>query len=102
MVPVTEQILTKLAQYGLSSKLALQVFNQYQDQSLPTIEANPYQLVEDIQGIGFKTADQLAEQLGIAADAPERYRAGLIHTLFGIVESIVKDFGSDSLYLVLV
>lgn len=77
----TEQILTKLAQYGLSSKLALQVFNQYQDQSLPTIEANPYQLVEDIQGIGFKTADQLAEQLGIAADAPERYRAGLIHTL---------------------
>ncbi|MGX7775661.1 SF1B family DNA helicase RecD2 [Streptococcus pluranimalium] len=77
----TEQILTKLAKYGLSSKLALQVFNQYQDQSISTVEENPYQLVEDIQGIGFKIADQLAEQLGIAADAPERYRAGLVHTL---------------------
>lgn len=77
----TEQVLTKLAKYGLSSKLALQVFNEYQDQSLPIIEENPYQLVEDIQGIGFKIADQLAEQLGIAADAPERYRAGLVHTL---------------------
>ncbi|MEQ9809710.1 SF1B family DNA helicase RecD2 [Streptococcus jiangjianxini] len=77
----TEQVLTKLAKYGLSSKLALQVFNQYQDQSLAIVEENPYQLVEDIQGIGFKIADQLAEQLGIAADATQRYRAGIIHTL---------------------
>ncbi|MDY4760676.1 ATP-dependent RecD-like DNA helicase [Streptococcus thoraltensis] len=76
-----EQVLTKLAKYGLTSKLALQVFNQYQDQSIAIVEENPYQLVEDIQGIGFKTADQLAEQLGIAADAAQRYRAGIIHTL---------------------
>ncbi|MGV3010899.1 SF1B family DNA helicase RecD2 [Streptococcus thoraltensis] len=76
-----EQVLTKLAKYGLTSKLALQVFNQYQDQSIAIVEENPYQLVEDIQGIGFKIADQLAEQLGIAADAAQRYRAGIIHTL---------------------
>ncbi|MFV8209862.1 ATP-dependent RecD-like DNA helicase [Streptococcus pluranimalium] len=77
----TEQVLAKLAQYGLPSKIALQVFNHYQDQSLPTIETNPYQLVEDIQGVGFKIADQVAERIGITADAPERYQAGLIHTL---------------------
>ncbi|MFU2164654.1 ATP-dependent RecD-like DNA helicase [Streptococcus pluranimalium] len=77
----TEQILTRLAKYGLSSKLALHIFNHYQDQSLAVIEDNPYQLVEDIKGIGFKIADQLAEQLGIAADAAQRYRAGLVHCL---------------------
>ena len=46
------------------------------------MEHHPYQLVEDIQGLGFKIADQLAEELGIASDAPERFRAGLIHSLF--------------------
>ncbi len=45
------------------------------------MEQQPYRLVEDIQGMGFKIADQLAEELGIASDAPERFRAGLIHTL---------------------
>ena len=46
------------------------------------MEQQPYRLVEDIQGMGFKIADQLAEELGIASDAPERFRAGLIHSLF--------------------
>ena len=45
------------------------------------MEQQPYRLVEDIQGMGFKIADQLAEELGIASDAPERFRAGLIHSL---------------------
>ena len=48
-------------------------FNQYKEDSLDIIQENPYQLVEDIQGIGFKIADQLAEQLGIEADAPQRF-----------------------------
>ena len=45
------------------------------------MEHYPYQLVEDIQGIGFKIADQLAQSLGIEGTAPERFRAGLLHTL---------------------
>lgn len=77
----TEQILTKLAKYGLPSKLAIQVYNHYQEKTLETITENPYHLVEDIRGIGFKIADQLAEQIGIEANSPERYRAGLLHTL---------------------
>lgn len=78
----TEQILTKLVNYGLTSRTAMSIFNQYQEESLDIIQENPYQLVEDIQGIGFKIADQLAEQLGIEADAPKRLQAALLHTLF--------------------
>lgn len=78
----TEQILAKLAEYGLTNRVAFEIFNQYKEESLDIIQENPYQLVEDIQGIGFKIADQLAEQLGIEADSPQRFRAALIHTLF--------------------
>lgn len=66
----TEIILAKLAEYGLTNRVAFEIFNQYKEDSLDIIQENPYQLVEDIQGIGFKIADQLAEQLGIEADAP--------------------------------
>nr|WP_045798461.1 ATP-dependent RecD-like DNA helicase [Streptococcus equinus] len=78
----TEQILAKLAEYGLTNRVAFEIFNQYKEESLDVIQENPYQLVEDIQGIGFKIADQLAEQLGIEADSPQRFRAALVHTLF--------------------
>ncbi|MBM7635294.1 ATP-dependent RecD-like DNA helicase [Streptococcus saliviloxodontae] len=77
----TEQILTKLATYGITSKIALQIFNHYQEESLDILQQTPYQLVEDIKGIGFKMADQLAEQVGIASDDPQRFRAALLHVL---------------------
>ena len=80
----TEQMLSKLAEYGLTNRIAFAIFNQYKEDSLDIIQENPYQLVEDIQGIGFKIADQLAEKLGIEADAPQRFRAALVHTLFEI------------------
>ena len=71
----TEQILAKLAEYGLTNRVAFEIFNQYKEESLDIIQENPYQLVE-------KIADQLAEQLGIEADSPQRFRAALVHTLF--------------------
>ncbi len=78
----TEMILAKLAEYGIPNKLALQIQDTYKEETLEIVQKYPYQLVEDIQGIGFKIADQLAQQLGIESDAPERFRAGLVHTLF--------------------
>ena len=78
----TEMMLAKLAEYGIPNKLALQIQDTYKEETLEIIQQYPYQLVEDIQGIGFKIADQLAQQLGIESDAPERFRAGLVHTLF--------------------
>ena len=77
----TEQILAKLAEYGLTNRIAVEIFNAYKDEALTIIQENPYQLVEDIQGVGFKIADQLAEQLGIEADSPQRFRAALVHSL---------------------
>lgn len=78
----TEQILAKLFEYGIPNKLAFQIQDTYKENTLEMIENSPYQLVEDIQGIGFKIADQLAQNVGIKSTAPERFRAGLIHTLF--------------------
>jgi len=77
----TEMVLAKLAAYGIPNKLAFQIQDTYKEETLDIVENYPYQLVEDIQGIGFKIADHLAEELGIQSDAPERFRAGLIHTL---------------------
>ena len=86
----TEQILSKLSSYGLTPKAASQIFNQYKEESLNLIEEHPYLLVEEVQGIGFKIADQLAERLGIASDAPERLRAALIHCLLVQKDAIIK------------
>lgn len=77
----TEQILAQLASYGLSGQLAFLIFEQYKEETLTIIKNNPYQLVEDIKGVGFKLADQLAKELGIADDSPQRFRAALIHCL---------------------
>ena len=77
----TEMVLAKLAAYGIPNKLAFQIQETYKEETLDIVEKYPYQLVEDIQGIGFKIADHLAEELGIQSDAPERFRAGLVHTL---------------------
>lgn len=77
----TEQILAKLAEYGLTNRLAFEVFDNYKDMTLEIIQENPYHLVEDIQGVGFKIADLLAEKLGIEADSPQRFRAALVHSL---------------------
>nr|WP_165329327.1 ATP-dependent RecD-like DNA helicase [Streptococcus sp. ZJ1593] len=77
----TEQILSKLAEFGLSNRQALDIYDSYKEETLDIIQENPYQLVEDIKGIGFKIADNLAEQLGIESDSPQRFRAALVHSL---------------------
>ncbi|VTS44179.1 Exodeoxyribonuclease V alpha chain [Streptococcus porcinus] len=77
----TEQIIANLVALGISNYYAFQIFDTYKEQSLEIVKENPYRLVEDIQGIGFKMADALAAEIGIASDAPERFRAALLHCL---------------------
>ena len=77
----TEMILAKLANYGIPNKLAIQIQDTYKEETIDIVENYPYQLVEDIKGLGFTIADQLAQELGIESQAPERFRAGLIHSL---------------------
>lgn len=77
----TEQIISSLVELGISNRLTFLIYDCYKEEALETVKTNPYQLVEDIQGIGFKMADTLAYEIGIKSDAPERFRAALLHSL---------------------
>ena len=74
-------IMLFLHQHGISSSRALRIHKTYGDEALAVISQNPYRLAQEIQGIGFKTADEIARQTGLAENAPERLRAGILHTL---------------------
>lgn len=76
-----EQIVIGLNQYGFGSQLAMAIYQMYKADTLELIQENPYRLTEDIEGIGFKRADNLAEQLGYAVDSPQRIRAAILHEL---------------------
>ncbi|MDN6208054.1 MAG: ATP-dependent RecD-like DNA helicase [Lactococcus sp.] len=76
-----EKILSKLAKYELPSKLNFQIYDLYKEATLDVIKENPYQLVFDIKGIGFKKADKIAEDEGMSATNDARIQAGLIHTV---------------------
>ena len=70
-----------LQKYGISNQLAVKIYNQYQDEMYNILEHNPYRLAEDVAGIGFKIADGIALQSGLALDSMERVRAGIFHVL---------------------
>ncbi|AVK60632.1 ATP-dependent RecD-like DNA helicase [Lactobacillus sp. CBA3605] len=73
-----EQTIIGLNAYGFGSRLAAAIYAKYQGDTLTVIQENPYQLVEDIKGVGFKKADQIATQLQIDPQADSRLRAGLL------------------------
>ncbi len=74
-------IMLFLHQNGISSSRALRIHKTYGDEALSVLTTNPYRLAQDIHGIGFKTADAIAHQMGVAKEAPERLRAGILHVL---------------------
>ncbi|MFP5501479.1 MAG: ATP-dependent RecD-like DNA helicase, partial [Candidatus Sericytochromatia bacterium] len=76
-----KEVMLFLQSHGVSTAYAVKIFKTYGDQAIEVVSHNPYRLAEDIWGIGFKTADQIAQKLGVAPDAPGRLRAGLLHTL---------------------
>ena len=93
----TEMVLAKLANYGIPNKLAFQIQDFYKEETLDVVENYPYQLVEDIKGLGFTIADQLAEELGIESQAPERFRAGLVHSLFQACMETGDTYGDNTI-----
>lgn len=74
-------IMLFLHKHGISSSRALRIYKTYGDEAQAVLKENPYRLAQDIRGIGFKTADDIAYQLGVAEDAPERIKAGILHVL---------------------
>ena len=70
-----------LTQYHVSLNLAIRIYKRYEDLTESIIQTNPYKLVEDIDGIGFRTADTIALSMGIDKMDANRVRAGIRHTL---------------------
>ncbi len=70
-----------LQKYGISNTLAVKIYNTYQDQIYSILQENPYRLAEDIDGIGFRIADEIAGKIGIHTDSDYRIRSGIVYVL---------------------
>lgn len=70
-----------LSQYGVTNNLAMKIYNRYGSEMMNVVKQNPYKLAEDIDGIGFKKADELAEKMGYPMDSHERFKAGIMYAL---------------------
>jgi len=78
---VIRQIIVFLHSNGVSTSRAVRIFKTYGQDAIEKVRANPYSLAKDIHGIGFKTADQIAQKIGIPVDSLIRGCAGLSHVL---------------------
>jgi exodeoxyribonuclease V alpha subunit len=76
-----QNILVFLQGHGIGLSQALRLYRHYGSQVVEKIKENPYRLAEEVFGIGFKSADKIARQMGLAEDAPERVRAAIIYAL---------------------
>jgi exodeoxyribonuclease V alpha subunit len=76
-----KEIMLFLHGHGVSTNLAVKIYKQYGDQALGVVQSDPYRLARDIYGVGFKTADRIAQALGLPSDHPSRVEAGLVYAL---------------------
>lgn len=70
-----------LGKYGIGNALAIKIYSYYEDRIYKVIQENPYRLSEDIDGVGFKTADEIANRMGIKSDSDYRIQSGILYTL---------------------
>ena len=76
-----KEVMVFLAGVGVSSSLAVRIYKRYRDDSITVVRSEPYRLASEVWGIGFKTADTIAQAVGIPHDSPQRIKAGLQYTL---------------------
>lgn len=81
-----KEVMVFLQGYGVSTAYAAKIYRQYQKDSIKTVKENPYQLADDIWGIGFKTADSIASKIGYGNSDPRRCRSGILYTLNQLAE----------------
>ena len=74
-----------LQKYGISNTLAIKIYKEYGTDIYNVLKENPYKMAEDITGIGFKIADEIAKKTGIKTDSDYRIRSGLLYTLLQAV-----------------
>ena len=80
-----KEIMLFLHEHHVSTNLAVKIFKTYGERSLEVVRNNPYQLEQDIYGIGFKTADKIAKNLGLPHDHPARIEAGVVFAIHEMV-----------------
>ena len=76
-----QNVIMFLQSHFISTNMAIKIFNIYKDKTIELVKNNPYQLIEDVDGIGFATADKIAIKLGIDLFGENRIKAGLVYTL---------------------
>ncbi len=79
------KIMVFLQQYGISNTLAVKIYHQYGFEAYTILRENPYLLAEDINGVGFRIADEIASRVGIHTDSDYRIRSGILYVLSGAI-----------------
>jgi len=80
---------------GVSTSRAVRIYKTCGEAAIETVRANPYALAKDIHGIGFKTADTIAQKLGIPLGSIIRARAGILHCLHHALEEVAAQTAVD-------
>lgn len=81
-----KEVMVFLQGYGVSTAFAAKIYRKYEKESIKKVKENPYQLADDIWGIGFKTADGIASKMGYEKNDPRRCRSGILYTLNQLAE----------------
>jgi exodeoxyribonuclease V alpha subunit len=79
-----QKVILKLNQFGINNALAYKIYGHYEEETAEKIRENPYQLIQDVEGVGFNRADMIADHLDIQPDADERVQAGILYTMYTI------------------
>src|SRR3712207_5495830 len=82
-----KNVIIQLSPFGITPKMSMKIYKKYGDKSLDIITENPYQLIDDIVGIGFKMADDIATGNGLSKSSKERIEQGIVHVLKNSINS---------------
>ena len=81
-----KEVMVFLQGHGVSTAFAAKIYRKYEKESIAKVKENPYQLADDIWGIGFKTADSIASKMGYGKNDPRRCRSGILYALNELAE----------------
>ncbi|WP_303020786.1 SF1B family DNA helicase RecD2, partial [Muribaculum intestinale] len=81
-----KEVMLFLQGHGVSPTFAAKIYRKYEKESIAKVKENPYQLADDIWGIGFKTADSIASKMGYEKNDPRRCRSGILYALNELAE----------------
>lgn len=74
-------VMVFLQDKGVSPAYAIKIYKMYQQNAIAVLQENPYRLADEVWGIGFKIADEIAQNVGIAKNSPKRVKAGILHAI---------------------